>query len=96
MARVCVLLAGALAVAAALPDSELLFAVTGAVGVCGVCYALPVALHLRLPGALRSGGGVVGGATMPSMMRFAAVPMAALAGGACLSALGLYSTLRDA
>jgi amino acid permease len=100
VARVATLLVGAMAVAALLPHSELLFALTGAVGVCAVCYALPVLMHLRLPGPPRSGGGGGGGVGGGggggggggTMLRYA-VPVAALSGGMCLSALGLYSTL---
>ena len=99
-------------VAALMPHSELLFAITGALGVCAVCYALPVALHLKLGGAssleslspsthtesnpnsnrkrcYEGCGGCGGG-----WMRYA-VPVATLAAGVCLSAMGLYSTLRD-
>ena len=52
--RVAGMLAAALMVAAKMPHSAFLFALTGAVGVCAVCYAFPVWMHLR---ARRRGDG---------------------------------------
>ena len=111
--RVSVLLVGSMFVAALMPHSELLFAITGALGVCAVCYALPVAMHLKLGGAASSSSssssshaesnhpnyshrrccGWCGGCGV-GWTRYA-VPVATLAAGVCLSAMGLYSTLHD-
>ena len=52
--RVAGMLAAALMVAAKMPHSAFLFALTGAVGVCAVCYAFPVWMHLS---ARRRGDG---------------------------------------
>lgn len=104
VSRVSALLVGSMAVATLVPDSEMLFALTGAVGVCAVCYVLPVAMHLSLQ--TRSGGGAGGDSLRgPEGSRVSdgvgittlrwAVPLAALFGGISLSAMGLYATLRD-
>ena len=46
--RVLVMLTCACAVAAFLPRSETLFAITGSIGVCAVCYAFPICVSRRV------------------------------------------------
>ena len=90
-ARVFAMLAAAATVAATLPHSERIFAVTGAVGVAAVCYAFPVAMWVRV-----SGGGVGGGGfESPRARTDRTAPAAALAAGVALSALGLWAALED-
>ena len=90
-ARVFATLAAAATVAATLPHSERIFAVTGAVGVAAVCYAFPVAMWVRV-----SGGGVGGGGVeSPRARTNRTAPAAALAAGVALSALGLWAALED-
>jgi hypothetical protein len=90
-ARVFAMLAAAATVAATLPHSERIFAVTGAVGVAAVCYAFPVAMWVRV-----SGGGVGGGGVeSPRARTDRTAPAAALAAGVALSALGLWAALED-
>ena len=104
--RVAGMLAAALIVAARMPHSAFLFAITGAVGVCAVCYAFPVWMHLRVrrrcrgdadsgSGERRGDGGTGWGGACGGWAEFA-VPTAALAGGVALSAAGLYTTLARA
>ena len=101
------MLAAALMVAAKMPHSAFLFALTGAVGVCAVCYAFPVWMHLsarrkgdgRTRGferdCEREDGGTGRGESRGEWAAFA-VPTAALVGGVALSAAGLYTTLSRA
>ena len=105
--RVAGMLAAALMVAAKTPHSAFLFALTGAVGVCAVCYAFPVWMHLsarrkgdgRTRGferdCEREDGGTGRGESRGEWAEFA-VPTAALVGGVALSAAGLYTTLSRA
>ena len=105
--RVAGMLAAALMVAAKMPHSAFLFALTGAVGVCAVCYAFPVWMHLsarrkgdgRTRGferdCEREDGGTGRGESRGEWAAFA-VPTAALVGGVALSAAGLYTTLSRA
>lgn len=104
--RVAGMLAAALIVAARMPHSAFLFAITGAVGVCAVCYAFPVWMHLRVrrrcrgdedggSGERRGDGGIGRGVACDGWAEFA-VPTAALVGGVALSAAGLYTTLARA
>ena len=107
--RVSVMLVATMAVTAWLPHSELLFAITGAIGVCAVCYILPVGMNLCLLERPGRGGWFVWrrgrwgrfpaagvreeDGDEGALLKYA-LPAAALFAGTFLSAVGLYATLR--